>query len=229
MPRHSYVPHAGRLRTTGIVALFGLLLGAGCSSDSTTGSGNQNPHFSPKNAEIVVGDTIRWVALTGDHSVTSGTGSSDANVGNLFDQNLPQGATFTHVFNSVGVFDYFCRPHESFGMTGTVTVANPTTKTVSVTASGFSFSPANLTISVGDAVKWTISGVHTVTSGASSSTPGAGDMFDEALTDGQTFTFVFTSAGVFPYFCRVHEGNGMKGTITVVTPAAKTVEVDALI
>lgn len=229
MPPQVQIFSHGLVRATALLALFGLLAVAGCSSDSTTGSGGQTPKFTPQDAQIVVGDTIRWVAVSGDHSVTSGTGSADPNVGQLFDQNLAQGNSFTRVFNSVGVFDYFCRPHESQGMTGTVTVSAPTTKTTTVTASGVTFSPANLTINVGDAVKWTSSGTHTITSGASSSTPGAGDMFDETLSDAQTFTFVFNTAGSFPYFCRFHEANGMKGTVTVLERTATTVEVDATI
>jgi plastocyanin len=97
---------------------------------------------------------------------------------------------------------------------GTVgTNQGPTTWQVS--ASGMSFSPASLAIHVGDAVKWTAAGTHTVTSGTSASDAQAGSLFDQHLTNGQTFTHVFNAAGVYNYFCRFHGPMGMTGTITV--------------
>ncbi|MCI0601489.1 plastocyanin/azurin family copper-binding protein [bacterium] len=75
----------------------------------------------------------------------------------------------------------------------------------------------NLTISAGDTVTWTVNGnnPHTVTSGSESS---AGLIFNSGnLNRGQTFTFRFTDAGAFPYFCQVHGSNTMSGIITVQT------------
>jgi plastocyanin len=77
------------------------------------------------------------------------------------------------------------------------------------------FSPASLTITQGSTVVWTNNGnsSHTVTSGTPSSSPGT--IFDSPnMTHGQTFSFRFTEAGTFSYFCRVH-GSSMAGTITV--------------
>ena len=93
---------------------------------------------------------------------------------------------------------------------------------VEVTAGdGLMFVPAAVTIKVGTTVRWRNIGsiLHTVTSGASSaasSNPGA--VFDDlALSPGSTFEFTFNTAGTQPYFCRIHEAMGMKGTI-IVTP-----------
>ena len=58
--------------------------------------------------------------------------STDPTVGDLFDQILTNGQDFTHTFTQVGTFAYFCRVHA--GMTGTVTVVQPTPKTVVVEA-----------------------------------------------------------------------------------------------
>lgn len=88
-------------------------------------------------------------------------------------------------------------------------------KTWQVSASGISFSPASLTIHVGDTVKWTSTGTHSVTSGTDLSDPQAGELFDQTLSAGQTFTHVFSSVGVIHYYCKFHVGSGMKGTITV--------------
>lgn len=213
---------------SGLTAL--LLLGAtvgtiGCSDDKSTGNGN-DPRFAPAQVTIVVGDTVKWTAGEGDHTVTSGTGSGDPNAGDLFDFSLDEGSSVTRVFNTLGTFDYFCIPHEGDGMKGKVIVTALGIDTTQVSASGTSFSPANFTITVGDAVRWTASGSHTVTSGTGSAAANAGDLFDQALNNGQTFTYTFSTVGSFPYFCRPHEGAGMKGTVTVA-PALKTVEVDA--
>ena len=71
------------------------------------------------------------------------------------------------------------------------------------------FSPGNLTVSVGTAVKWTNNdGVsHTVTS-------NDGTSFDSGtLGAGSNYSHTFTTAGTFPYHCTIH--TGMAGTITV--------------
>lgn len=82
---------------------------------------------------------------------------------------------------------------------------------MSITRS-FSFDPAELTVSVGTTVTWTNtdSTEHTVTSG----TPGTrSGVFDGTVAAGGTFSFRFTTAGTFTYFCRFHPT--MRGTIVV--------------
>jgi plastocyanin len=72
----------------------------------------------------------------------------------------------------------------------------------------FAFSPAELTVSVGDTVTWTNqdSAPHTVTSD-----DGA---FDSGRMDqGDTFEFTFEEAGTFTYHCDFHPN--MVATITV--------------
>lgn len=79
--------------------------------------------FSPNEIDVQVGDTVRWVWSTGNHTVTSGTGASDPDVGTLFDAPLDLANTsFEFTFGSAGDYPYFCRPHETFGMTGVVHV-----------------------------------------------------------------------------------------------------------
>jgi len=80
-------------------------------------------NFSPADIIISVGDTVQWQWTGGSHTVTSGTGLADPDIGMLFDTPLSSANPLvTHVFTEVGVVPYFCRPHVSFGMTGTVTV-----------------------------------------------------------------------------------------------------------
>lgn len=90
---------------------------------------------------------------------------------------------------------------------------------------GFTFSPAALTIEVGDTVRWTwAGGLHNVES-------GVGGIHDGNFTSGgptaviatvymKTFDAGFLAANpmpgnVYPYYCIVHEAFGHTGTITV--------------
>jgi plastocyanin len=82
-----------------------------------------------------------------------------------------------------------------------------------VVSSGFTFTPADLTIDVGDTVRWqNQSGFHNVVSDDGSFTNGS------ASSSAWTYTRVFTSVGDFRYYCDVHGspgGVGMSGIIRV--------------
>ena len=82
--------------------------------------------------------------------------------------------------------------------------AQPTTHNIGIYDDYFS--QTSLTIKKGDTVKWTNYGTfhNVVKSGAFNS----GDLYG-----GQTFLYMFSSAGTFSYECTYH--NGMNGTITV--------------
>lgn len=85
-----------------------------------------NLSFQPSDITIQVGDTVTWVQSAGSHTVTSGSGSSDPTVGQLFDAPLNNSSpNFSYVFGAEGTFDYFCRPHEGFNMVGVVRVVAP--------------------------------------------------------------------------------------------------------
>lgn len=83
---------------------------------------------------------------------------------------------------------------------------------VIVSANDFSFSPATVTVSVGDSVTWTLAeGAHTTSSGTA---PDLDGLWDQALTADEPFTFTFEQAGTYEYFCRFHP-DFMTGTVTV--------------
>jgi amicyanin len=92
--------------------------------------------------------------------------------------------------------------------TGSATTAPPGGG-AQVTIQNFAFSPASVTIKVGDTVTWTNkdSAAHTVTY-------DNGTTFaSSSLATGATFSFTFTKAGTYPYHCGVHPN--MKGTVVV--------------
>lgn len=70
------------------------------------------------------------------------------------------------------------------------------------------FDPNTVTVKVGETVTWTNGDttMHTVTSGTSANNVGSPDgTFDSGfLAEGAAWSYTFTSAGEFPYFCTPH-------------------------
>lgn len=96
-----------------------------------------------------------------------------------------------------------------------------------VTASGMSFSPSNLTIEVGDTVRWTnSSGFHNV-NGTTTTFPSNPESFGNSLGSGWVFDHKFTIAGTYAYRCDQHFSSGMAGVITVVDPSADVATISA--
>jgi plastocyanin len=97
----------------------------------------------------------------------------------------------------------------------------------SVEVVNIAYAPESLEIEVGDEVEWTNedeSVRHTVTSGTpgDNGVPGVSEgksamadgLFNGDLPDAaSTFSFTFTEAGTFPYFCEVHPS--MVGEVVV--------------
>ena len=83
---------------------------------------------------------------------------------------------------------------------------NPTTHYIDI--QGYAFSPSSITINVGDTIVWTNydSASHTVTS-------NDGTFDSGSISNGNTFSFTFTSAGTFNYYCAPHPN--MTGSVTV--------------
>jgi plastocyanin len=105
-----------------------------------------------------------------------------------------------------------------FAFAGAASAAGPTAISIVDT----SFQPADATIQVGDTVTWTVTKAiadpHSVTSGTPSD---SGKVFDSKATlhaNGDTFSWTFSTAGSFPYYCIVHPSQ-MHGTITVLGAA----------
>ncbi len=78
------------------------------------------------------------------------------------------------------------------------------------------FTPKELTITVGDTVVWTCTqGVHNV-NGNKATFPANPASFGNSLASNWTYSFVFTSPGVYNYQCDPHVDFGMMGKVTVV-------------
>lgn len=78
----------------------------------------------------------------------------------------------------------------------------------------FTSPESDLTIDVGDTVRWTWTDAlpHTVENNT-----GSTETFNSGTLTGlgQTYSYTFTVEGVNPYFCGIHGAGNMSGTITV--------------
>ena len=81
----------------------------------------------------------------------------------------------------------------------------------------YAFAQKSLTVNVGDTVKWTNEDTapHTVTT-----TSGPASFDSGNLSKGQSFSYTFTKAGTYDYYCAVHPD--MTAEITVVDDSSGT-------
>ncbi|HEU5210139.1 MAG TPA: plastocyanin/azurin family copper-binding protein [Longimicrobiales bacterium] len=88
----------------------------------------------------------------------------------------------------------------------------PGDEPVLITLQGTSFSPSDVTISVGETVRWENrdGATHTVT-------PDGHSAWAEAVLDanGEAFEHTFNTAGTYNYYCNPHRTQGMTGVIRV--------------
>jgi plastocyanin len=77
--------------------------------------------FSDTDVTIAPGTTVRWRVVSGGPHTVTPDGHTEWTSASLDST----GDTFTHTFDEVGTFDYFCQPHLASGMTGVIRVAQP--------------------------------------------------------------------------------------------------------
>jgi plastocyanin len=98
--------------------------------------------------------------------------------------------SFTH--RSLG------RPAVAAALLTLLGATNVHAQQVSITIDNFTFAPQELTLKVGDSVTWTNHDdiPHTIVS--------AGKFRSKTLDTDGTFSFTFTTAGDYKYFCSLH-------------------------
>lgn len=104
---------------------------AGAASSAATVKMTDTNLFDPATVTITKGGTVTW---TNSSSMVHSVTDDPAKAANKADAVLPAGAaawdsgllnaaaTFTHKFDVAGTYKYFCIPHESLGMLGTIIV-----------------------------------------------------------------------------------------------------------
>ncbi|MBP6078585.1 MAG: hypothetical protein KA505_07240 [Xanthomonadales bacterium] len=84
------------------------ILASAAASAATIDVDVSSFRYTPNSVTIHVGDTVRWTNSGGFHNVRADDGS----FGNTASSSL---WSFSHTFNSVGEFGYFCQVHSSAG------------------------------------------------------------------------------------------------------------------
>lgn len=131
--RRTFLQNVGT--ATGSAAVAGCL-SSGDSSPKTVET--HQTRFSPATVTITAGATLRWKNTTEiEHTVTAyeekipdeavyftsgGFDSEQAARNKVTEGLIAPGETYQHTFEQPGMYEYFCIPHESSGMIGTIHV-----------------------------------------------------------------------------------------------------------
>lgn len=87
--------------------------------------------FEPTGLYVELGDTVKWNFVTGHHTVTAyhpGFGYQQRvpdGVPPFSAPAIPQGGYWLYTFETEGVYDYHCAPHEIFGHVGRIVCGSP--------------------------------------------------------------------------------------------------------
>jgi len=131
-----------RVGTTALAA--GSVAVAGCSGGGSSSADADiemtSSAFDPDSLEVAVGDTVVWENTSSvEHTVTAyqdqlpdggayfASGdfdSEEAANNNAGEGYLESDDSYEHTFETAGEFSYYCIPHESTGMTATITVTD---------------------------------------------------------------------------------------------------------
>jgi plastocyanin len=191
------------------------------NQDGMAGAGETQPRARPAHrargnaVKILVAVTATaTLALAGITALTSGEESSATELaaqGGL----LGDAASLTDVGGVTGGSG-----SGQSGTSGTSTGSAPQARAASaheVMIMDFVYSPASLTVAVGDTVTWTNhdSAPHTVTV-----TDGPVKFDSGTLEQGESYSYTFTEAGTYSYYCAVHPN--MVASVTVSGGATPT-------
>ena len=134
---------------------------------------------------------------------------------------LPGTSTFTPTdtptFTSTATSTFTCTVTATPSRTITPTFTDTTTPvTAMITDLAFTWSPNQITVTVGTNVTWAWVGTHDVQSDTNVFSSGG-------PATGGNFNFTFNTPGTYPYYCTLHGGvggTGMHGVIYVTAPTA---------
>lgn len=108
---------------------------AGSSTTTTVDmvTDNKGAHFDPKGLLVDPGTTVRFVNASGAHTTTAYHPSNDDKPLRIPETAEPwdsgtlteQDAVYEVTFETEGVYDYYCIPHEMLAMVGRIIVGSP--------------------------------------------------------------------------------------------------------
>jgi plastocyanin len=102
-------------------------------TDTTDGGGSSADHtvvvgpggslvFDPAELAVDPGATVEFTWASNFHTVTVESRPDGANWTGTGAETRDSGYTHTHTFEVAGTYEYYCQPHRSSGMVGTVVV-----------------------------------------------------------------------------------------------------------
>ena len=89
---------------------------------------------------------------------------------------------------------------------------------IEVSVNSVTFAPSNITINVGDTVRWTNTGGSHNVNGTTATYPSNPESFGNAISNTWVYFYVFNTPGTYNYQCDVHVAAGMVGEIIVLSP-----------
>ena len=98
--------------------------GGGPTKEVAVGPGG-NLTFEPAEITIAPGTTVHWVWDSDNHNVVPESQPDGANwqgTPGAPSKTYNTGYEYSHTFQQTGTYEYFCQPHRTAGMTGTITV-----------------------------------------------------------------------------------------------------------
>ena len=163
-------------------------------------------------AIVLVAGLVGWQVKRSQQTALSGVTGNSANNGNSGDGSDNSSSDSA---NAKAVHDSAAPPapgSSSTGSTGAAPTPPASSNPNTVTINNHQFSPANLNVKKGTAITWTNqdSVAHAI---ATSDGGAGGGPRSPELQPKATYTYTFTNAGTYHYYCVLHPD--MTGTITV--------------
>ena len=186
-------------------------------------------NFSPSALVIEAGDTVRWINTGGNHNVVARDNSfrcaegCDGLGGN---GNASASAWQVEItFRQTGTVNYFCEPHDVFGMRGSITVVEPAQPAQQIQAlPNNTFSPDDVTVAVGEKLRITnVAGVHNFRTDDDAFICSEACVGDNLLLESGPIGFPwdiyvsFDTPGQVPYSSENFQSQGMVGLINVIS------------
>ncbi|KAF9429653.1 hypothetical protein BGZ76_001152 [Entomortierella beljakovae] len=104
-----------------IITFAAILLPALIAAKTVKVSVISGKGFSPRDLQIKKGDVVEWNFVNIEHNVVQGSDCVKSENG-FTSGGVSTVSTFAHTFTQTGTFPYFCDPHCSSGMKGTIEV-----------------------------------------------------------------------------------------------------------
>ena len=101
------------------------------------GAGSNQVAFAPTNIWIDPGTTVNFEWVSNGHNVLPNTQPEGAGWEGSGEALEDEGFTYSHTFETGGMYTYFCSPHEQLGMVGAIAVGGDVeTETIETGSAG---------------------------------------------------------------------------------------------